>query len=364
MSIGAPPAPFTSGGGAVQRRVAELAREQARRGHDVTVVAPGDGGGSAVIDDVGVRYVRCRTPAPWMHLEFQARATGRLTRSRPDVVHVHNEPEAGLARWLPTVLSYDNFYFRGGRLAPLIRRSLTSYDALLPVSEYCRAESAGYWRLPAERVHVVPNGVNLDQFAGDEAGAARERAQFDRPVVLYLGRVCRQKGVDTLLDATVRLRELGVNAEVAIAGPIEQFDDADRSGAAADWERRMAAAGARYLGRVDENRLAGLLTMADVFVMPTAELEMQGMAALEAQACGTPVVASDHGGLRETVPDSCGIRFPPGDAEALAQALALMLGDRAAAKRYAAAAREHARELSWQRIVDRLEPIYERVAAR
>ena len=58
--------------------------------------------------------------------------------------------------------------------------------------------------------------------------------------------------------------------------------------------------------------------MADVFVMPTRALEMFGMAAVEAQACGIPVVASDLGGLRETVPAACGARFPVGNADALA----------------------------------------------
>ena len=59
MSIGAPPAPFTSGGGAVQRRVAELAREQARRGHDVTVLAPAERSGSREIDGVRLDQYLC-----------------------------------------------------------------------------------------------------------------------------------------------------------------------------------------------------------------------------------------------------------------------------------------------------------------
>jgi D-inositol-3-phosphate glycosyltransferase len=99
--------------------------------------------------------------------------------------------------------------------------------------------------------------------------------------------------------------------------------------------------------------------MAEVFVMPTRELEMQGMAALEAQACGTPVVASDHGGLPETVPDGCGALFPPGDAPALADALASLLVDEVKRSACSAGALEHARSLSWRRIVDRLLPIYE-----
>jgi D-inositol-3-phosphate glycosyltransferase len=282
------------------------------------------------------------------------------------VLHVHNEPEVGLAArpiGIPTVLSYDNFYFRGGsgsRLAPLVRRSLRAYGRLLPVSCYCRAESAAYWGLPQERVDVVPNGVNLDQFSPRHEAGARERDGIEGPVVLYLGRICRQKGSDTLLTAAERLREQGVSVSVLLAGPIGGFDSAARAEETAEWERRIAAAGAHWLGRVSDSRLAGLLTMADVFVMPTRELEMQGMAALEAQACGTPVVASDHGGLPETVPDGCGVRFPSGDASALADALASLLADESARSAYSAVGLEHARSLSWERIVDRLMPLYER----
>src|SRR5207302_4584666 len=93
------------------------------------------------------------------------------------------------------------------------------------------------------------------------------------------------------------------------------------------WVARIEAAGAEYIGPVADDRLAGLFSAADIFVMPTRELEMLGMAALEAQACGTPVVASDHGGLREAVPDGVGLRFPPGDASALAASLISLLQD-------------------------------------
>jgi len=376
MSIGALPPPFTTGGGAVQRRVAELAREQVRRGHDVMVIAPGEVGGEDRIDGVRVRYVRCRAAAPWAYIEFQARALALATqrRYRPDVLHVHDEPEVGLAArptGIPTVLSYDNFYFRGGsgsRLAPVVRRPLRAYVRrslrafrwLLPPTRYCRDESVAYWGLPEDRVDVLPNGVNLEQFSPQPEAAACERAGLDGPVVLYLGRICRQKGSDTLLTATERLREQGVRANVLLAGPVGGFDSAARPEETAEWELRIAAAGAHWLGRVPDSRLAGLLTMADVFVMPTRELEMQGMAALEAQACGTPVVASDHGGLSETVPDGCGVRFPSGDADALADAVACLLADDEARAVYSAAALEHARSLSWGRIVDRLMPLYER----
>jgi glycosyltransferase involved in cell wall biosynthesis len=169
--------------------------------------------------------------------------------------------------------------------------------------------------------------------------------------------------VDTLLEATALLDQLGSRVNVLLAGPIGEFNGNESRTETVAWKRAIAAVGARYLGRVPDSRLAGLFTLADLFVMPTADLEMQGMAALEAQACGTPVVASDHGGLVETVPRGCGVLFPPGDVSALAEAITSLLNDQAKLSAYGSAAREHARTYAWPRIVDRLLPCYEKALA-
>ena len=124
----------------------------------------------------------------------------------------------------------------------------------------------------------------------------------------------------------------------------------------------MARVGATYLGRLPERDLSGLLSMADLFAMPTVELEMQGMAALEAEACGTPVVASDHGGLREMVPESCGVRVPVGDSDALADAALSLLEHPDERERLGIAAREHAERYSWESIAERAVNAYETVA--
>jgi D-inositol-3-phosphate glycosyltransferase len=92
--------------------------------------------------------------------------------------------------------------------------------------------------------------------------------------------------------------------------------------------------------------------------MPTRELEMFGMAAVEAQACGKPVVASDHGGLRETVPDTVGVRFPTGDAAALAARLEALLDRPGLLDTLAAGARENASRYDWPRIAQRCQEVY------
>jgi glycosyltransferase involved in cell wall biosynthesis len=371
VSIGSLPEVFSPLGGAIQRRVAELALEQVRQGHEVEVFSPGVSRRRATSEGVGVHYLRCRSPQPWAHIEFQMRVAAKLQRRAraPDVLHFHSEPEGAVVSSLSRaakVMSYDNYFFRGGRESKLFRvyeKALKQFDALLPCSDYCRDESVRYWALPAERVHRLYNGVDPEQFRMDPAAgeAERRRLGVQGKVVLYLGRICRQKGTDTLLDAHGRVRAARSDVELVLAGPVDQFDADQDTSRTGPWEERMTAAGARYLGRVPDDRLRGLYNAADVFVMPTATLEMFGMAAVEAQACGTPVVASDHGGLPETVPsDGGGIRFPVGDADALAAAVLRQLDALETDVTRPLRAREHALRFAWSAVVTELDSLYAR----
>lgn len=373
VSIGAFPEVFAQYGGAIQRRVAALAQAQARLGHDVSVYSPGPDRRETSVGGVRVHYVPCRLRGRWMHFEYQLRVVSALRgrAAHDDVVHFHSEPEAAvLCRQLgcSTVLSYDNYYFRGGaqsRLCGLYRRALLQYDLLLPCSDYCRAASQAYWDVPEHKIVTLPNGVDCSHFRWDPTAAERERRSVGThgKVVLYLGRVCEQKGTDTLLDAYSLMRTQGSDVDLVIVGPVADFGTARTASDERYWVERMAACGAHYLGASHEARLPGLLSLADVFVMPTRELEMFGMAAIEAQACGTPVVASDHGGLRETVPSAVGGRFPPGDAAALADMLLGLLGDEEARRLASCAASHHAQRYSWDNIAARADAIYSDVLA-
>jgi glycosyltransferase involved in cell wall biosynthesis len=356
-------------GGAVERRMMELARCQTARGSSVVVYSTGSAVETRDVDAVEVRLLRCAAPYPFRHVEFLFRALQdlRARKERPDALHFHGQPEGGvLSRGLTgvKVLSYDSFYFRRGRDTPLgalYRRWLRCFDWLLPCSRYCLDESADYWDLPLDRIRLVYNGVNLEQFKPDPAGGAREReARGIRwPMVLYVGRVCAQKGTHVLLEAFRRISRRRNDVQLVVAGPIEQF--ASRASPTA-WQARIAEVGGRYLGAVDEGALARVYNMADIYVLPTVRFEMFGMAAVEAQACGVPVIASDHGGLRETVPFSSGGRFPVGDDAALADQIERLLDDGVLRRSCAANAVRNAKQYAWPVICDALDPVYDGTA--
>jgi glycosyltransferase involved in cell wall biosynthesis len=350
-------------GGAIERRIVEIAREQARRGHQVRVYSAGDRQESRELDGVTYRFVHCRTRLPWKHFEFQHRVVRELRHARPDVAHFHSQPEgAVLSRSLPAkkLLSYDYFAFRGGRRTPLYhvyKRLLRRFDLLLPCSHYCLEESRSFWDLPWAKLRVLYNGVNTEQFRPNPAAAAAERRQLgiDQRVVLYVGRVCQQKGSDVLLSAVEELNRRRSDVRLVVAGPVGQFgrkDDPER------WVERIGRVGGLYLGAVEEDRLAAVYNLADVFVMPTRQLEMFGMAAVEAQACGKPVIASDCGGLREVVPPECGARFPVGDAARLAEEIEKLIDYPSRHASCSASALRNAAGYRWGAICDTLEALY------
>ena len=354
-------------GGAIERRIVEIAREQARRGHRVGVYSVGDTDDTREVDGVTYHFLKCRTRLPFKHLEFQYRVVRELRKRSDDVLHFHSQPEGA---WMShavgarKVLSYDFFQFRGGRQTPLYhlyKRALRSYDLLLPCSRYCLEESQSFWSFPTSKLRILHNGVNTRQFRPDPEAAARERAQLgiDKRVMLYVGRVCEQKGSDVLLRAARTLRERRRDVQLVIAGPIGQFglrDDPD------GWVGRIAEVGGLYLGPVEEGRLNAIYNLADVFVMPTRVNEMFGMAAVEAQACGKPVVSSDSGGLKEVVPSSCGARVPVGDASRMADEVEKLLDDASLYAACSANARLNAATYDWARICDTCDDLY-RVAS-
>jgi glycosyltransferase involved in cell wall biosynthesis len=232
---------------------------------------------------------------------------------------------------------------------------------LAPVSVYCRAVHAEYWRCRPERYAVIANGVDTARFKPDRSAGQRWREKLgiqNRRVILYVGRACAQKGTDLLPDAWAYWKSRVPGAILALVGPAARFGN---SGGDPTLDR-LVADGAVHVPPVDDSELPAVYNMADVFIMPTRRLEMFGMAAVEAQACGVPVVASDQGGLRETVPESAGVRFRPGDSADLARTVQDLLYDSEKRRRLGAGALANAAQYDWMRIAERCEELYLRAA--
>ncbi len=367
-------------GGAIQRRMLEIASAQSKRGHRVILYSAVDslrcsGGGvggrsannlSAQTNhrEIEIRSIRCNQTGYLRDIEFLIKVRRDLNGQNVDVLHFHSLPEGaalsdgGIAK--KKILSYDYFAFRRGKKTPLFwwyRNALRKFSCLLPVSEYCRQSSQEYWDFKDVPVQVSNNGVNLEQFCPDPAkGVAKKKALGigSGKVILYVGRVCEQKGTDVLIDAFQRLKQKDPSSRLVVAGPADAFGQHGEK----ELTRRISDCGGLYLGAVEEDQLSAVYNMADIFVMPTREIEMFGMAAVEAQACGKPVVASRHGGLPEVVSERSGLFFSTGDAVELASQISSLLADGELRESLGSAARGNAARFAWPKIVGQLDNIY------
>ena len=224
---------------------------------------------------------------------------------------------------------------------------------------------------PAAKVCTVPPGVDLELFHPRDRGAARATLGLpgDEPLVLFVGRVDPIKGIDTLLDAVpllARNDDLPRKPTVLFVGG--DLDAAgEPTGPLASVAERATARGVtdrfRFVGSQPQERLPLFYAAADVVAVPS-RYESFGLVAVEAMACGIPVVASRVGGLLFTVEDGAsGLLVPPQDPAALAEGLALVLVDDICRRRLAAGALRSAERFAWPGVAAAIHRVYGRLAA-
>ena len=207
----------------------------------------------------------------------------------------------------------------------------------------------------ADRIRVITPGVDTERFRPDPAVA-----RSARPLFLYVGRLKRYKAVETAIRAVVALRRGAVpEARLLIAGDGDDRSRLERCAAEA-----QAGEGGEFLGFVSEERKMELYRRAWAVVFPSPK-EGWGITNVEAAACGTPAVASDSPGLRESVRDGrTGLLVPHGAVAALAEALRALASDAALRDRLGRGARAFAESLPWSRTADEtVQHLEEAVAA-
>ena len=214
------------------------------------------------------------------------------------------------------------------------------------------------------KIEIIPCGTDLQTFSGLEQDVARQQLKFtpSQKLVLYAGRFDPRKGLDVLVRAMAdeAMASHG-DSQLLIAGGSRpgQADGQERDRIEALVDELGLSDRVRFLGRVDQDLLSIYYAAVDLCCLPSHE-EPFGLAALEAMACGTPVVASTVGGLNFTVlPEQTGLLVTPGDTSQLAQAMARMLGDRSWAAHLGRASRARVEaHFSWDGVASRLDQVY------
>ncbi|MFG3285417.1 glycosyltransferase family 4 protein [Streptomyces sp. NPDC048111] len=309
--------------GGVARVVTDLVRDQLRSGFRVTVACPEGGPLSTELSRLGARvhpWRATRSPGPALFGET-LRAARIVRRVRPDVIHAHSA-KAGVAARLatrgrvPTVFQPHAWSFEavGGITALLSRgweRAAVRWTArIVCVSEGERA--TGVRAGVVAPCSVVPNGVDLEHYRAD----GRDPAATGAPLVVCVGRLCRQKGQDVLLTAWSQVVAALPGAHLVLVG-----DGPDLAAL-----RAAAPGSVSFVGSVTDT--AFWYRAADLVVLPS-RWEGMALAPLEAMACGRPVVVTDVGGSAESLPPGQGplCLVPPDAPQELARAMTRILGD-------------------------------------
>jgi alpha-1,6-mannosyltransferase len=352
-----------------------IQRRPALRG---TIVVPG--ARDEILEASGVRCYRLHGPSvptqkPYRFMLATRSTTRIVAHERPDLIEVGS---AWFAPWLvhlatrrvdvPVVWFYHSnfptiiapFPERAGRARRLaaefawryVRRLSRMVRATLAPSEFVarELENAG-----VERVVRISLGVDLDLFhprRRTRAAEIRRRHGLpEGPLAIYVGRLAGEKDLDVLLAAWPDVeRRTGARLAIVGSGPARRRLQRMRGAERVHW----------IAYQQDRDVLADLLAAADLCVAP-GSVETFGLSALEALACGTPLLAADRGGVAETVARSgAGATFVSGSGGSLAdEAERLMRGDLpvlgAAGRRYAEA--HH----GWDAVLDRLFDVYRKI---
>ncbi|MEU9171285.1 glycogen synthase [Streptomyces sp. NPDC048420] len=245
------------------------------------------------------------------------------------------------------------------------RTAIESADAVIAVSGAMREDILGcYPALDPAKVHIVHNGIDTALYQPDHGTEVLDRIGLDRdrPCVLFVGRITRQKGVPHLLRA---VRDIDPAAQVVLCAGAPDTPEIDREFRELFEELSRVREGVHWIPQMlPRPEVIQLLTHAAVFVCPSV-YEPLGIVNLEAMACGTPVVASRVGGIPEVVDDGrTGLLVTVDDEfePALARALDSLLGDPEAARRMGEAGRERAvGEFGWDAVARRTVRLYEEI---
>jgi len=352
--------------GGVARYTVSVAAALRRRGHEV-VIASGGGELEPEAAAAGVAHWRVplHTSAEFSPQVFAAawQMSRRLRRQPVDVLHAHTRTSQVAAARLSRALRIPYVTTWHGVFRPNLGRRLwpCTGDLTVAISRPVQQQLLTVFGVSGSHIRLIPNGVDPAHFAETPDAAAvaqyRERHHLPdgRPVVGTVGRLASGgvKGFDLLLGAVHALRQERPELHVLIVGDGPRRPFLERLAVDLGLSSRVHFAGSAMDTRVP-------LALMRVFAFPVRWQEGFGLSLIEAMAAGKPVVATRTGAVPDIVEDGrSGVLVPPEDAASLAEGIARLLSDPAAASRMGGAAQARVREtFSLERMVDQIESVY------
>ncbi len=360
--------------GGISRVVYDLSRTLIKDGHDVTVVTYRDGDVPYFEDDKGVKVYRVdnymihpNNFIDWiMQLNFAMIAKVNeliVEQGNFDVIHAHDWLVANAARTLknsyhiPIVSTiHATEAGRNSGIHDETQRYINDTEWMLTYesaevivnSNYMKNELQRLFGLPYEKINVIPNGVNINLFNGVERDYTfrRQFAMDNEKIILFMGRLVYEKGVQHLIAAMPKILQGYHDAKLVICG---------KGGMLEELKQQVNALGigekVYFAGYMEGKNVQKMYKAADVAVFPST-YEPFGIVALEAMLSENPIVVSDIGGLNEIVEHKVnGMKTYCGNANSIADSILEVLYDHKLCADMAKRAKSKVRnEYNWSKI--------------
>ena len=373
MRIGISCYPVYGGSGVV---ATELGMQLAQRGHEVhfiTYAMPFRL--SSFQENVFYHEVEVPTYPLFEHAPYNLALTvslqGVAERYDLDLIHAHYAVPHATSAWMAkemtpnknlcvvttlhgtdiTLIGQDPSY------KSITAFSIQKSDGLTAVSEYLRRETVEHFDIAPERIQVIPNFVDLNEYKRDVHPCHRSRlSETGEKIVMHISNFRPVKRVVDAVRIFARInRELPARLVFIGDGP-------ERGRVQQTAEEEGVANRVLFLGK--QESVAEILACADLFLLPSAT-ESFGLVALEAMSCGVPVVATRVGGVPEVVPDGeAGFLAEIGDVETMAEQGIRILKDADTWRRMSESARAAATGFSTERVVPMYESYYRTVTGK
>jgi len=367
--------PALGGSGGVERGTVEIAGAINAAGGRALVASEG---GLLVHDLTRVNAEHITLPVASKNPVVMYRNIQRLVdlirAEHVDVVHVRSRAPAWSAYFacqrtkVPLVTTFHGTYSIGNWLKRRYNAVMTFGDRVIAISTFIGGHVRRHYGVPVEKIRVIHRGVDLERFDPEKVSAERViklatewRLPDGVPIVMLPGRLTRWKGQLVLIDAIAKMDRKDIRC--LLVGGAQGREDYRR-----ELENRIVRHGLEEVVRIVDHcdDMPAAYKLTDLVVSASTDPEAFGRIVCEAQAMGRPVVATDHGGAKETViPDVTGWLTPPGDADALATAIETGLAlDSPARTRLATAAIDHVRKnFSKTQMCDKTLDVYNEVLA-
>jgi len=278
------------------------------------------------------------------------------TRKKPLIITLHGFHPDYLA-FMKNISPLEEMrlmpYFKA-----IAQRSLEIADAIIALTPHEKNVLQSFYHVPQEKIAIIPNGINLQHFAGIPKKAEfKQKFNLKKNIVLFVGAIRKEKGLLDLLHAIPSVLKEFPQTSLVLIGKDWGFKKSlQREGKLLGIDSSL-----HFLGSVKTSLLREALGSCDVFVNPSA-YESFGISLLEAMASGKPTVATNVGGIPYIVRNGkTGIIVKHGDPEGLAEAIKELLSNSELRKQMGEKGLQLAKRYDWEKIVSQIEQLYEKV---